>query len=167
MYSLYLRVQLLLTMNTLTTAARKMLTSVSPGGLTVSRQMSGQGKLGGKVALVTASTEGIGYGIAESLASHGASVMICSRKVITFLVSVGYSICTNVYICILILLQVANVDAAVSKLTSEGHSVSGVVCHVGKKEDRNNLIQETVAKYGGLDILVSNAAVNPYFGKFG
>ena len=55
-------------------------------------------------------------------------------------------------------------DAAVSKLTSEGHSVSGVVCHVGKKEDRDNLIQETVAKYGGLDILVSNAAVNPYFG---
>ena len=56
-------------------------------------------------------------------------------------------------------------DAAVSKLTSEGHSVSGVVCHVGKKEDRDNLIQETVTKYGGLDILVSNAAVNPYFGK--
>ena len=52
-------------------------------------------------------------------------------------------------------------DAAVSKLTSEGHSVSGVVCHVGKKDDRDNLIQEIVAKYGGLDILVSNAAVNP------
>jgi len=117
-----------------------MLTSVSSSGLTVSRPMSGQGKLGGKVALVTASTEGIGYGIAQNLASHGASVMICSRKV-------------------------ANVDAAVSKLTSEGHSVSGVVCHVGKKEDRDNLIQETVAKYGGLDILVSNAAVNPYFGS--
>ena len=85
MYSLYLWVQLLLTMNTLSTAARKMLTSVSSGGLTVSRQMSGQGKLGGKVALVTASTEGIGYGIAQNLASHGASVMICSRKVITIL----------------------------------------------------------------------------------
>ena len=77
----------MLTMNTLSTAARKMLTSVSSGGLTVSRQMSGQGKgkLGGKVALVTASTEGIGYGIAQNLASHGASVMICSRKVITIL----------------------------------------------------------------------------------
>ena len=78
---------LLLTMNTLTTAARRMLHSVSPGLSTpVSRQMSGhgQGKLGGKVALVTASTEGIGYGIAQNLASHGASVMICSRKVKTF-----------------------------------------------------------------------------------
>ena len=83
----YLRVELLLTMNTLTTAARRMLHSVSPGLSTpVSRQMSGhgQGKLGGKVALVTASTEGIGYGIAQNLASHGASVMICSRKVIIF-----------------------------------------------------------------------------------
>jgi len=130
-------------MNTLTTAARRMLHSVTPGGLAIpiSRQMSGhgQGKLGGKVALVTASTEGIGYGIAQNLASHGASVMICSRKA-------------------------ANVDNAVSQLTSEGHSVSGVVCHVGRKEDRDNLIQETVARYGGLDILVSNAAVNPYFG---
>ena len=56
-------------------------------------------------------------------------------------------------------------EAAVDKLASEGHSVSGVVCHVGKKADRDNLIQETVARYGGLDILVSNAAVNPYFGK--
>merc|ERR1719328_238552 len=125
-------------MNTLSTVARKMLTNVSLSGLTVSRQMSGQGKLGGKVALVTASTEGIGYGIAQSLASHGASVMISSRKE-------------------------ANVDSAVSKLRSEGLNVDGVVCHVGKKEDREKMIKETVAKYGGLDILVSNAAVNPYF----
>ena len=51
------------------------------------------------------------------------------------------------------------------KLKAEGLSVGGTVCHVGKKEDRDNLIQETVTKYGGLDILVSNAAVNPYFGK--
>ena len=75
-------------MNALTTAARRMLHSVTPGGLAIpiSRQMSGhgQGKLEGKVALVTASTEGIGYGIAQNLASHGASVMISSRKVITF-----------------------------------------------------------------------------------
>ena len=40
------------------------------------------GKLSGKVAIVTASTEGIGYGIAQNLAQHGASVMISSRKVI-------------------------------------------------------------------------------------
>ena len=64
-----------------------------------------------------------------------------------------------------VLTQEANVDSAVSKLRSEGLNVDGVVCHVGKKEDREKMIKETVAKYGGLDILVSNAAVNPYFGK--
>ena len=64
-----------------------------------------------------------------------------------------------------VLTQEANVDSAVSKLRSEGLNVDGVVCHVGKKEDREKMIKETVAKYGGLDILVSNAAVNPYFGE--
>jgi len=97
------------------------------------------GKLSGKVAIVTASTDGIGFGIAENLARHGAHVMLSSRKA-------------------------ANVTSAVSKLQTAGLSVSGTVCHVGKKEDRTNLFQETVDKYGGLDILVSNAAVNPYFG---
>merc|ERR1719419_2246773 len=52
-----------------------------------------------------------------------------------------------------------------SKLSSEGlKNVQGTVCHVGKKEDRDKLLKETVARFGGLDILVSNAAVNPYFG---
>jgi len=97
------------------------------------------GRLSGKVAIVTASTEGIGYGIAQKLASEGANVMISSRKE-------------------------ANVEAAVSKLSSEGLNVQGTVCHVGKKEDREKLLKETVARFGGLDILVSNAAVNPYFG---
>ena len=114
------------------------------------------GKLSGKVAIVTASTEGIGLGIAESLAKHGASVMISSRKE-------------------------ANVEAAVAALRADGHEVAGTVCHVGKPQDRQNLLkvkspsglsqvdifplQETVNRFGGLDILVSNAAVNPYFGE--
>ena len=104
---------------------------------------------------MTASTEGIGLGIAESLAKHGASVMISSRKE-------------------------ANVEAAVAKLRADGHEVAGAVCHVGKPQDRTNLLkviyvsashiiyillQETVNRFGGLDILVSNAAVNPYFGE--
>ena len=75
------------------------------------------GKLSGKVAIVTASTEGIGLGIAESLAKHGASVMISSRKK-------------------------ANVEAAVANLRAEGHEVAGTVCHVGKPEDRQNLLKE-------------------------
>ena len=55
--------------------------------------------------------------------------------------------------------------SAVEKLQAAGLSVSGTVCHVGKQEDRSNLFQQTVDRYGGLDILVSNAAVNPYFGS--
>ena len=97
-YSFISGSKILLTMNTLTTAGRRMLHSVSQGvPVTITRQMSGQGKLGGKVALVTASTEGIGYGIAQNLASHGASVMICSRKVTSLSVNLGY-IHLNLYV---------------------------------------------------------------------
>lgn len=48
------------------------------------------------------------------------------------------------------------------KLKIEAH---GVECHVGKGDHRTKLIQETVKKYGGIDILVSNAAVNPVYCK--
>lgn len=97
------------------------------------------GKLAGKVAVVTASTEGIGFAIAQNLGRHGASVMISSRKS-------------------------ANVEKAVEELRAEGLDVEGRVCHVGKSSDRAALLESTVKRWGGLDILVSNAAVNPYFG---
>lgn len=97
------------------------------------------GKLSGKIAVVTASTDGIGFSIAQNLARHGAKVMISSRKE-------------------------ANVAKAVAELESEGLEVAGRVCHVGKAGDRESLLSNTVDRFGGLDILVSNAAVNPYFG---
>jgi len=97
------------------------------------------GKLAGKVAVVTASTEGIGLAIAQNLGRHGASVMLSSRKA-------------------------TNVEKAVEQLKSEGLDVDGMVCHVGKSSDRSALLESTVKRWGGLDILVSNAAVNPYFG---
>lgn len=59
----------------------------------------------------------------------------------------------------------SNVKNAVEQLRSEGLQVSGVVCHVRKTEDRKNLFEKTKAKFGGLDILVSNAALNPATGK--
>ncbi|KMQ84262.1 dehydrogenase reductase sdr family member 4 [Lasius niger] len=59
----------------------------------------------------------------------------------------------------------SNVKNAVEELRSEGLQVSGVVCHVGKAEDRKNLIEKTEAEFGGLDILVSNAALNPADGQ--
>jgi len=88
---------------------------------------------------VTASTEGIGLAIAQNLGRHGASVMVSSRKA-------------------------DNVDKAVQQLQAEGLDVEGMVCHVGKSSDRAALLESTVKRWGGLDILVSNAAVNPFFG---
>nr|XP_006821848.1 PREDICTED: dehydrogenase/reductase SDR family member 4-like [Saccoglossus kowalevskii] len=97
-------------------------------------------KFHGKVAVVTASTEGIGFAIAKRLAEDGASVMISSRKQ-------------------------ENVDTALAKLKSENLTkVAGVVCHVGKEDHRNKMIQETLRRFGGIDILVSNAACSPMFG---
>lgn len=57
-----------------------------------------------------------------------------------------------------------NVQKALSELKKEKLDIHGTVCHVSKADDRQRLFQETIDKYGKLDILVSNAAVNPTFG---
>ncbi|KAE8696726.1 Dehydrogenase/reductase SDR family member 4 [Hibiscus syriacus] len=90
----------------------------------------------GKVAIVTASTQGIGFAIAERLGLEGASVVISSRKQ-------------------------KNVDEAVEKLKNKGLEAFGVVCHVSNAQHRKDLIQKTVDKYGKIDVVVSNAAANP------
>lgn len=105
----------------------------------MSSSAAGNGKLSGKVAVVTASTEGIGLAIARRLGQDGAKVMVSSRKQ-------------------------DNVDKTVSQLKSENLDVAGLVCHVGKAEDRTKLIEQTLSQFGGIDILVSNAAANPTFG---
>lgn len=76
--------------------------------------------------------------IAERFAQEGAKVLISSRKQ-------------------------SNVDKALQQLKGKGLSVHGVVCHVSNADHRKLLFQEA-AKLGGLDILVSNAAVNPEVG---
>ncbi|XP_003743672.1 dehydrogenase/reductase SDR family member 4 [Galendromus occidentalis] len=104
--------------------------------LQAARHMGSAAKLQGKVAVVTASTDGIGFAIARRLAQDGAKVVISSRKE-------------------------DNVNKAVETLTKEGLTVTGVPCHVGDADQRKNLLKTAVDKFGGLDILVSNAAVNP------
>ncbi|XP_027339094.1 tropinone reductase-like 3 [Abrus precatorius] len=89
-----------------------------------------------KVAIVTASTQGIGFSIAERLGLEGASVVISSRKQ-------------------------QNVDEAADKLRAKGIEVLAIVCHVSNAQQRKNLIDKTLQKYGKIDVLVSNAAVNP------
>ncbi|KAF3326036.1 Dehydrogenase/reductase SDR family member 4 [Carex littledalei] len=95
-----------------------------------------KGRLDGKVAIVTASTQGIGFAIAERFGREGASVVISSRKQ-------------------------KNVDEAAEDLRSKGIDAIGVVCHVSNPQHRKNLVDATIKKYGHIDILVSNAAVNP------
>jgi len=50
-------------------------------------------------------------------------------------------------------------------LKAENLEFHGLVCHVAKDDHRKNLINQTLEKYGGIDILVSNAATNPQFGS--
>ncbi len=98
-----------------------------------------QFNLEGKVAVITGSSKGIGKAIAKGLAEHGATVVISSR-------------------------DQAACDAVVVELQKSGLKAIGIACHIGKEEQRQNLIKKTVSELGGVDILVNNAAINPVFG---
>lgn len=92
-----------------------------------------------KVAIVTGSSKGIGASMAHALASFGAKVVVSSRK------------------------QEA-VDAVAQQFREEGLEATGIACHVGKKEQLQVLVEKTRELYGGVDILINNAATNPIFG---
>lgn len=95
--------------------------------------------LTGKVAVITGSTRGIGRGIAEQFARRGASVVISSRKA---------DVCEEVR------------DAIVAT----GGTATAIPCNISDKSQLAALVDGTVMAYGGIDIVVCNAAVNPYFG---
>jgi len=95
--------------------------------------------LTGKTALVTGSSRGIGRAIAERMAELGARVVVSSRK---------QDGCQEVARAIL----------------ERGGQAAAIACHVGHKEALQRLVQETRRQYGGIDVLVCNAAVNPHFG---
>ncbi|XP_075597448.1 dehydrogenase/reductase SDR family member 4-like isoform X1 [Balearica regulorum gibbericeps] len=109
-------------------------------GLRMASTAGPGGPLAGKVAVVTAATDGIGLAVAAGLAGAGARVVLSSRRE-------------------------PHVAAAVGQLRSRGLEVSGVVCHVGQPHSRAALVQKALETYGGIDILVSNAAVNPVLGS--
>jgi dehydrogenase/reductase SDR family member 4 len=93
----------------------------------------------GKVALVTGSTRGIGKSIAEELGRAGARVCVSSRKA---------DAC----------------EAVRAELARQGIEVMAQPCNVSRRDELQALVDATRAKWGGIDIVVSNAASNPYFG---
>ena len=95
--------------------------------------------LTGKVAIVTGSTRGIGRAIATRFAQRGAQVVVSSR-------------------------DAAACEAVAQELREAGGQAIGIAAHVGKKEQLENLVAQTVERCGGVDVLVCNAAVNPYYG---
>ena len=94
--------------------------------------------LTGKVAIVTGSSKGIGKAIARGLAEQGAKVIISSR---------------NQAAC----------DEVADSFKADGLEAVSIACHVGDASQRNHLVNATIEQFGGVDILVNNAAINPTF----
>lgn len=100
--------------------------------------------LTGKVALITGSSRGMGRAIAERMAQHGANVVITSRK---------GDACEAV-------------AAEINRNRTDGHGEAmAVPCNVGRKEELQQLVATTLKRWGKVDILVCNAAINPWLGN--
>ena len=95
--------------------------------------------LDGKVAVVTGSTRGIGKAIAEEMATHGARIVISSRRA-------------------------GACDVVAAEINAAGGKAIGIPCNISDKAMLKNLFVKTRKAWGHIDILVSNAAVNPHFG---
>ncbi|MBS2031839.1 MAG: glucose 1-dehydrogenase [Deltaproteobacteria bacterium] len=92
-----------------------------------------------KVAIVTGASRGIGEAIAVRMAEAGAAVVLAARKPDAL-------------------------HAVAAKIEAAGGKALAVATHAGKPEELKNLVQQAVAKFGKIDVLVNNAATNPYFG---
>ena len=95
--------------------------------------------LDGKIALINGGSRGIGAAIAEGFAEHGATVIVASRKK-------------------------EGVDAVAERINAAGGTATAMACHAGKPDQVTALFERVRSEYGRLDVLVNNAATNPYFG---
>jgi NAD(P)-dependent dehydrogenase (short-subunit alcohol dehydrogenase family) len=100
--------------------------------------------MSGKVAVITGSTRGIGRAIAERMAEHGAKVVISSRK---------QDVCD----------QVAR---EINDRYGKGRAVA-IPANISSKENLQQLVDESNRAFGRIDVLVCNAASNPYYGPLG
>jgi NAD(P)-dependent dehydrogenase (short-subunit alcohol dehydrogenase family) len=97
--------------------------------------------LDGKVAVITGSTRGIGKAIAQRMAEHGAKVVISSRKA---------DACETV--------------AAEINATYGAGTATAIAANISSKDAIRQLIEESTKRLGKIDVLVCNAASNPYYG---
>ena len=92
-----------------------------------------------KTAIITGGSKGIGKSIAFKYAEAGANVVICSRKK-------------------------DNLDSAIEEAQTSGFNIIGIECNTGEIESINNVVDKTLEQFKRVDILVNNAAANPYYG---
>ncbi len=92
--------------------------------------------LEGKVAIVTGGSRGIGESIARTFAANGAKVVVASRKI----------------------------EGVKGVADSIGEAAHAVAAHTGREEDCVALVRAAIERFGKVDVLVNNAATNPYFG---
>lgn len=92
--------------------------------------------ISGKVAIVTGGSMGIGFGISYRLAEAGAKVVIVSRNQ-------------------------EEAQAAADEITAKGYQAIAISADVSKEEDVQNLVKQTIEKFGSIDILSNNAGIFP------
>lgn len=97
--------------------------------------------LQGKITLINGGSRGIGEAIAKGFAQQGATVILSSRKQ-------------------------EGVDAVAKAINDTGGKAIGIACHAAKSDQVDALFARIKSEFGRLDVLVNNAATNPYFGPF-
>lgn len=95
--------------------------------------------LHGRIALITGASRGIGEATARLLAEQGAHVIVSSRKQ-------------------------EELDKVAAAIQKTGGKATAIAAHAGSTEDIKRLMGDIAAQFGRLDILINNAATNPYFG---
>ena len=96
-------------------------------------------RLRDKVAIVTGASRGIGAAIAARMAGEGAKVVLVSRKI-------------------------EGLEAVADEIRGHGGAALPIACHVGQADQRRDMLQQALERYGQVDVLVNNAATNPHFG---